>query len=141
MTGCYNKIELDEAIDKVWQRFTNFHDLSWAPEVVTSVEKVGDIEGDQVGARRILNDVFHETLTELNPQEYSLSYTIDDGPGPVAKDTVKNYVGNVKLSANGDGTLVEWSSTFESQDEKQVQDFCNPIYRSLLTALKSNVDG
>jgi hypothetical protein len=55
----------------------------------------------------------------------------------VARDAVKNYVGEVRVSSSDeDGTtLVEWETTYESPDDTAVGDFCNPIYQALLGAL------
>jgi len=135
MGNCYNKLETNASISKVWETICDFHDLSWAPGVATSVESIGDKKGNEVGAMRVLNEAFHETLIELNPSSYTFSYSIDDGPGPVAREAVKNYIGIVQLSEIENGTLVEWSSTFESENENDVSEFCNPIYQALLSAL------
>jgi carbon monoxide dehydrogenase subunit G len=135
MGKCYNKIEIKAPIGKVWDTIRDFHDVSWAPNVITSVSKQGDKSGTEVGAKRVLNDVFHETLVALDPGKFTFSYSIDDGPGPVASGAVSNYLGVVKLSKAKDGTLVEWSSTFQSANENEVADFCNPIYMALLNAL------
>ena len=139
MGKCYNKIEIEAPIDKVWDTIYNFHDISWAPGVVTSVTKVGDKKGDEVGAGRILNDVFHETLTELDARNFTFSYSIDDGPGPVASDAVSDYIGTVKLTATDSGCIAEWSSVFQSQNANEVADFCNPIYMALLNSLKETL--
>lgn len=136
MGKCYNKIEIDAPVNNVWDTISDFHDLSWAPDVVSSVDKVGDKPGDTVGARRILNGVFHETLTVLDPVNHTFSYSIDDGPGPVANDAVSNYIGTVKISPSGSGATVEWSSVFQSENDNEVADFCNPIYTALLNSLK-----
>ncbi|WP_223670552.1 SRPBCC family protein [Kangiella shandongensis] len=134
--GCYNKIEINASPSAVWDRVSNFHDLSWAPEVVTSVEAVGDKKGNEVGAKRILNGAIHETLIEHDADNLTFTYSIDDGPGPIAKDAVSDYIGVVKVCAAGNGTLVEWSSTFNSDNEDDVVEFCDPIYQALLSALK-----
>ena len=139
MGKCYNKIEIDSSIDSVWKTISDFHDLSWAPGVITSVKKNGDTNGDKVGAKRLLNNVFSETLIELKPEEFRFSYSIDDGPGPVGSNAVSDYVGVVQLSGNEEHCLVEWSSTFESENESEVSDFCNPIYMALLNALKETL--
>jgi hypothetical protein len=139
MGKCYNKIEIKAPVTKVWETIRDFHDLSWAPDVVSSVGKVGDKHGNEIGARRILNDVFHETLTELDAGSFSFAYSIDDGPGPVASDAVSNYIGRVKLTASDTGCLVEWSSTFQSGNENEVADFCNPIYMALLNSLNETL--
>ena len=139
MGECYVKIEINVSIDVVWVTINDFHDLSWAPDVVSSVTKVGDKSGSEIGAQRILNGVFHETLTALDPRSYAFSYSIDDGPGPVASDAVSDYKGTVKLTATDRGCLVEWSSVFQSENENEVADFCNPIYAALLGALKETL--
>ena len=139
MGKCYNKIEIKAPINKVWDTVRNFHDMSWAPNVITSVAKVGDRSGNEIGAKRILNDAFHETLTVLDPGNFTFSYSIDDGPGPVASDAVSNYTGVVKLSESDNGSVVEWSSTFHSENENEVTEFCNPIYMALLNSLKETL--
>ncbi len=137
MGKCYNTVTVKASSDEVWNTMRDFHDMSWAEGVITSCEAVGETAGDRVGAKRILNEAFHETLLTLNDGERTLTYSIDDGPGPVAKDAVKNYAGKVRVSSSDrDGTtLVEWESTFESTDDTAVEDFCNPIYQALLGAL------
>lgn len=139
MGHCYNNIDLNVPIEKVWNTISNFHDLSWATGVITSLRIVGAKRSNEIGARRVLNDAFHETLTKLDAKQYTFSYSIDDGPGPVAKDAVDNYIGMVKLSEISDGTLVEWSSSFESENSKEVTQFCDPIYQALLSALKQTL--
>ncbi|MFQ5772684.1 MAG: SRPBCC family protein [bacterium] len=128
--------DIDASISEVWAKFNNFHDLSWAPNVITNVEKVGGIDGGEVGAKRILNSAFHETLVEIEHNEYTLKYSIDDGPSPVSKEEVSNYYGVVKLSpaTEGDRTHVEWSSSWESNVEDAVE-FCHGIYVALLNEL------
>jgi carbon monoxide dehydrogenase subunit G len=139
MGKCYNSTTIGAPMDKVWETIKDFHRLDWAAPVVTKVDTVGDLPGNKVGARRVLNDVFHETLLSVDPDNYRMSYSIDDGPGPVAKGAVSNYIGRVELFPITDtgGTFVKWTSEFESSDEGQVAEFCNPIYSGLLAALKS----
>jgi carbon monoxide dehydrogenase subunit G len=139
MGTCYQKIEIEAPINQVWDTISDFHDLSWAPNVVTSVAKIGDKNGNEIGAGRILNDAFYETLTALDAQSFTFSYSIDDGPGPVATDAVNDYIGTVKLTASDSGCLVEWSSAFQSQNENAVGDLCNPIYMALLNSLKETL--
>ena len=139
MGSCYNKIEIKSPIKTVWETICDFHDMSWAPGVITAVTKVGDKNGNEVGAKRVLNDVFHETLTKIDAESFTFSYRIDDGPGPVSKSAVDQYIGVVKLTESGNGTLVEWSSTYESENDNEVADFCNPIYSALLSALNETL--
>jgi len=41
MGNCHNTITVDAPIDAVWDRIVDFHDMSWAPNVVESIEAVG----------------------------------------------------------------------------------------------------
>ena len=127
-------------IEDVWAKFTDFHDLSWAPNVITGVEKVGDVDGGSPGAKRVLNSAFHETLLEIDNDKHILKYSIDDGPDPVSKDNVSNYVGVVNLSNTADGTLVEWTSSWDSDADDAVE-FCHGIYAALLDDLGKTFGG
>jgi hypothetical protein len=138
--SCYNSIVVAAPVDEVWAALRNFHDLSWSNQVVESVEVVGEQKGDQIGAKRVLNGAFHETLRDLNDDEHTLRYSIDDGPAAVSKDNVTGYLGTVKVApvTDNDTTYVEWSSRWEESSNGGVADFCNPIYRALLADLKAH---
>ena len=134
-----NTIDIKAPVSKVWETIRDFHDMSWAPGVITDVKKVGNKIGSEIGAQRILNDAFHETLIKLDSDGHTFSYTIDDGPDAVSNTSVQSYVGTVKLTPAGDNTQVEWSASFNSERDNDVADFCNPIYRALLSALKETL--
>ena len=140
MGNCNNKIEINAPIATVWKSLAEFHDISWSPKIVTSFEKVGDKKSKEVGVKGILNDTIHETLNKMGDEGFTFEYRIDDGPGPLSKTSIKNYAGLVNSSTAEAGTLVEWSSTYESDDENAVAEFCNPIYVALLGALKESLE-
>jgi carbon monoxide dehydrogenase subunit G len=141
MGKTYQTIVIDAPVDRVWRAVSNFHDMTWAPNVITDVETVGDIPGNRVGAVRVLNGLFRETLLELDEEERTFSYSIDDGPPPVSKDEVKNYVGQVSVqpATEGNGTRVEWSSTWED-NEGPAYEFCHSIYVALLDDMKKSLE-
>ena len=138
--GCYNSTIINAASDKVWEVLKNFHDLSWAPNVITKLEVIGSAKADELGAKRILNDAFHETLLSLDEENKTFTYSIDDGPGPVSKDNVTDYIGEVRVFriSDEDTSFVVWTSRWASAKEGGVEDFCNPIYHALLQGLKSH---
>ena len=138
MGECYNKIEINSPISDVWNTISNFHDMSWATDVIINVSKVGDKKGTEIGAKRVLNGAIHETLINFDANNFSFSYNIDHGPGPVS-NFVSNYIVVVKLSSVTGGTLVEWRSSFESENDNDVAGFLNPIYSTLLSALKKTL--
>jgi len=140
MGKCYNSVVINAPVDEVWQTIRNFHDLSWASEVITKLVPQGKLAGDQIGAKRVLNDLFYETLLTLDDNERTFSYSIDDGPAPISKDLVRNYVGKVHIApiTENDTTFVEWQSTFESANDGPIVRFCDPIYQALLSALKQH---
>jgi hypothetical protein len=136
MPATSQSIVVPAPIADVWARLGNFHDFSWAPDVITHVERVGEVAGNAVGAKRILNQAFHETLIEIDADGHRLRYSIDDGPSPVSPQEVSNYIGSISLVTDPDsgGTRVDWTSTWESKSEDAVE-FCHGIYVALLGAL------
>ncbi len=134
-------IRIKSSPKAVWAKIRNFHDLSWAPNVITKCTSVGDHRGDQVGAKRILNDAFHETLIELDENNHTIKYTIDDGPSPISANDVGGYEGVVRVTDGGDGTTqVDWNSSWKSGSDEKVHDFCHPIYMALLDDMKANLE-
>lgn len=112
--------------------------MDWAEGVVESVDVVGDKSATKIGAKRIINGAIHETLQEVNTDDQTIIYSIDDGPEVLSKDTLAGYRGTIKISpiTIGEGTFVEWSSSWEN-DNPAVADFCDPIYKALLGCLQS----
>ncbi len=141
MGSCYNSIVVDVPREKVWETIKDFHDLAWADPVITKLEIVGDKTGSQIGAQRHLNDAFLERLVSVDEEGFTFTYSIDDGPDPLSKDAALNYVGTVRLLPVTDSgaTFVEWTSSFQSDSDQAISDFCNPVYVALLGALKAHL--
>ena len=139
--SCYNSTIIEKPIETVWNAISDFHNLEWAKGVIETCDVVGDKKGNEVGSKRLLNNAFHETLVDLRPESYYFKYSIDDGPGPIAKDAVKNYFGEVQLHrvTDTDQTFFVWTSKYDSPDEAAVKEFCDPIYQALLSAAKNNI--
>lgn len=137
--GCYNTCLVSASADEVWSALRPFHTMPWAPTVIESVEVVGDVSDGQPGAKRILNGLFHETLCSVDDEARAFSYSIDDGPGPLSKNTLAGYKAVVRvLPVTSDGTaFVEWTSSWEAADG-DVAEFCNPVYQALLTELQAH---
>lgn len=90
--------------------------MSWGASVIAKCEAAGEKSGTETGAKRILNDAFHETLIECNAQENRILYSIDEGPSPVSSSEVQHYIGNLHpIPVTSDNsTFVEWGSSWES---------------------------
>ncbi len=140
--GCQNSTVVNAPIDKVWSALRDFHDMGWAEGVITSLDKVGDLGGTDVGAKRVLNGAFHETLMSLDDEGCKLTYSIDDGPDAVSKENVQGYVGCVRAYPVTDAnrTFVIWTSRWKSGGEG-AKAFCDPIYHALLAALGKHFSG
>ncbi len=136
MPFTYQSIVVNAPLQKVWDTVSDFHDFSWARDVIEKCEAQGDTPGTEPGAKRVLNDAFHETLIEWNPEEHRIRYSIDDGPSPVSEEEVSDYVGHLHLLpvTEDDATFVEWSSSWESSSQDAVA-FCHNIYVALLSSL------
>jgi len=141
MPKCYQSIVIAAPIELVWETVKNFHDFSWASGVIDSCEAVGNIGGTEVGAKRVLNGAFQETLLEYNETAHRVRYSIDDGPSPVSAQEVKNYIGTLQLHpvTLSNATFVEWHSVWESYSE-EAQDFCHQIYVALLRTLAKRLE-
>ena len=141
MGQTYQSIVINAPAEKVWGAIRNFHDMGWAPNVITGVGVVGDKKGNDVGAKRVLNGAFHETLLEVKDDDRTFVYSIDDGPSPVSKAEVSNYIGHVAVRpvTEGGGTFVEWSSRWERND-KATFEFCHGIYVALLADMKKSLE-
>lgn len=139
MGTTYQSTIVDAPAEEVWSVLRDFHDMSWAPDVIESCEALGASSGDEPGARRRLNGAFEETLRELSDPDRRLRYSIDDGPSPVSADDVSDYVGTVRVHpvTDRDAAFVEWSSRWDGNDE-EAEEFCHGIYVALLQELKEH---
>jgi len=136
MPKVYNSIVVDAPIEQVWSRIRNFHDFSWAPSLIKSCKKVGGGGGYSVGARRLLNGEFLDTLIAYSEVEHRMMYSMDEGPSPVSSGEIHDYVGHLHLlpvTTHG-RTFVEWSGSWESANTEAVE-YMNKVYRSLLADL------
>ncbi len=134
---CYTSVVVSAPAEKVWDAIKDFHNLSWAPNVIENVEKIGDAKGNQVGAKRVLNNAFHETLHAVDDEKKLFQYSIDDGPGPASKDNVQGYLGEVQVFSvtEDNSAFVLWTSGWQAGGEG-TKDFCDPVYGALLADLK-----
>ena len=141
MGRTYQSIVIDAPVEKVWGAVRNFHDMGWAPNVITRLDVAGEKKGSEVGAKRVLNGAFRETLLRVEEDDRAFSYSIDDGPSPVSKADVRNYVGRVSVRpiTEGGGTFVESSSAWERND-KSAFEFCHGIYVALLADMKKSLE-
>lgn len=138
--GCFNSTVINAPSHKVWKVLNNFHDLSWSKNVVTDVKPIGNKSSNEIGAQRILNGLFHETLLSVDNAANKFTYSIDDGPAAVSKDNVEEYIGEVTVYSvsDNDTSFVLWTSKWKSTKEDGVAEFCNPIYHALLQDLKNH---
>ena len=138
--GCYNSTVVNASADKVWAALRDFHDLSAFPNVVENVDVVGDVSGTQIGAKRVLNGAFHETLLALDDNARIIRYSIDDGPEALANDCVSGYIGQIQVFpvTDSDAAFVLWTSSWDDSNGG-VAEFCSPIYQALLGDLKASL--
>jgi hypothetical protein len=137
--GCYNSTVVNAPVDTVWAALRNFHDLSACPNVITGLDKVGDLSGNQIGAQRVINGAFHETLVALDEDARILRYSIDDGPDALSKDQVMGFIGEVRVFpvTDSNASFVLWTATWQAGGEG-TKAFCDPIYQALLGDLKAH---
>ena len=66
--GCYNSAIINAPAEKVWAALRDFHNLDACSNLVQKLDNVGDTPGNQIGAQRVINDAFHETLVAFDDQ-------------------------------------------------------------------------
>jgi len=142
MGSTYQSIVIDVATETVWAAIRDFHDMSWAPNVIKSLEASGGRDGTSVGAGRVLNGAFVETLREFDDADCALAYSIDEGPPPISTEDVRDCVGRVtvKPTPDGEGALVEWTSSWQKNDDAAYE-FCHGIFGALLADMKASLEG
>jgi len=52
MGRTYQSIVINAPVEKGWKALSDFHDMSWAKGIITNLTPVGDLQGNQIGARR-----------------------------------------------------------------------------------------
>ncbi len=130
-------ITINHPLEKVWNTISNFHDMSWCPNVVTSCVSVGDINGKRAGAVRILNDEFREILKEINVNNHVIRYAIENGPAPISE--VSGFVSEIKLIPVGSGgTQVQWSAFWNASNNEAVS-FCETMFVGMMNDLKETM--
>ncbi len=141
MPRVYNSVIVNAPIEAVWKRIRDFHDFSWAPSVITQCEKVGEKEGTAIGAKRLLNESFLDTLIAYSELEHRMMYSIDDAPSPISPQEISNYIGDLHLLpiTQGGKTFVEWSGSWESKSTEAIG-FMNDIYVALLRDLAAEFE-
>lgn len=133
MPSTYQFTKVNSPIEDVWEVIKLFHKLDWAPKVISSIEPIGDIQDGAVGAKRLINGVFPETLKEIDEEKYLIRYSIDDGPSPISSQDVSEYIDTIQLlkTEKDDVTKIEWSSSWVADDDSAVE-FTKEIYKVFL---------
>ena len=65
--------------------------------VIETVDKVGDKEATEVGAKRLLNGAFRETLVAFDEEALTFRYSIDGGYSPLTADAIQSYFGEARV--------------------------------------------
>ena len=140
MPSCYQSRVINAPIEKVWGTIKCFHKLEWAPNVITSCEKVGTITGDEIGAQRVLNGAFEETLVSIEKDSFSFTYSIDEGVSPVSSKEVSNYIGVVSLKeiTQTNETFIEWESSWKA-NVRDAEKFCHVLYVQMMADLNDHL--
>jgi hypothetical protein len=144
MPRVYNSIIVPAPIEQVWSRINDFHDFSWAPSLIASCEKVGGGGGSSVGAQRLLNGVFLDTLVAYSMIERRMMYSMDEGPSPVSSREIRGYVGDLHLLpvTAASATFAEWTGTWDTWEGggEAAVPYMNDVYRSLLLDLAASFE-
>jgi hypothetical protein len=120
--------------DRVWDLVRDFGGIQRFASAIESVS----VQGEGVGAVRTLTMpggvTLHERLEGLDDASRTLRYAIV-GTHPLPFD---DYLATIRLSEDGDGCQIEWSSHFEPRAgaESQASGLVEGIYRGSIAGLK-----
>ena len=130
------------SVEEVWAVVGDFGGIAdWVPPLASSSLAPG-ATGKRIGdLREIVLDggpTFMETQTARSDDDYTYSYTIPEGVLPI-----KNYEGTIKLRAEGDRTVVEWSSIFDPDPgaEEEVSGMVKGVYEAGIGDLQQRFGG
>ena len=129
--------EFSSSVANVWKELADYGGIgAWAPGIVSC-----KLEGTGVGSVRHVEmpggAVMEERLESLDDATTTLTYSIIGGPLPV-----KNYLATVKVSANGDGSRVDWGATFDPPEgipAEAIESGVSGAYTGMLDALKTHL--
>ena len=135
MTKISMTTDLDVSADEVWKLIGGFNALpDWHPAVEKSeLEEEGQVRKlSLAGGGTII-----EKLEKIDDDARTYSYTITESPLPLA-----NYTATIKVTGEGEGCQVEWSSEFEPVGgESEAVDIVQNIYQTGLDNLKKMFGG
>lgn len=131
--------EIAASIERVWECFADFGDLSaWAPGSPRVT-----VEGTGVGSVRIVQSgdqpPVRERLVSYDAAAHAFSYAIVESPFPFT-----DYIATVRLAARGpEATAIEWSSTFAARGlpEERLVEVIENTYRTFIARLKETLGG
>jgi len=124
---------IDAPADKVWDLVGDFGGIGRFSKGFKSVT----CAGSGVGAIRTItlpNDTqMQERCELLDAARRTLDYAIIAGPMPIA-----NYLARIQLFEDGDGTRIEWGSTFDPNgiSEAQAVAMIEGVYKGGIAGLK-----
>jgi hypothetical protein len=125
---------------KVWEKIGHFAELTWHPAIKASEAS----DGDKADSQRRLDlggPVLWEAMVSYKPAAHTYSYRILDNGSNQKVVPVSNYVATIKVSPDGEGSEVVWSSTFKPAPGTQAdaaQKAIVGIYRAGLDALATD---
>lgn len=124
-------------VDEVWALVGDFGRIGdWLPTLVSS-ELADGATGNQVGdVRHCVMEggmTFPETQTARSDADYTYRYTIPESGLPM-----KNYESTIRLRADGDQSVIEWSCVFDPDPgmEDEISDMTKGAYEAGIDALR-----
>lgn len=114
MTTVYRSRQIAAPPEKVWEIVKDFGGLDrWVPAVPGPIELTGD--ADVPGTERIFRQegeiAFVERFVSNDDAARVHAYTVSKATFPI-----RDHQATIRVSENGDGSLVEWHAEFETDE-------------------------
>jgi hypothetical protein len=128
-------IDLTAPVERVWAHVSRFDDASWVKGT-----KHCSVEGTGVGTIRTITTAdgarIREKLLSHDEAQHRFSYAIVEAPMPI-----QNYVSLVEVHADGAGSRITWSCTFEAPEgmAEAIRTGLDGLFRATLAELASSL--
>jgi len=130
------RIAIEAPPDVVFDYLATFGDMSWAGDIIKSVESVGE-KRNVPGAKRIVNGVIKETLIINDRKRRVHSYTIEECPLFPKTIAKGRYITSFEILETIDGKCVaQTKTTYAMSGDPEEDETIRQIYFGFLSNLK-----
>lgn len=93
---CRNTKIIFNSKKSIWDEITNFYKWDWFSPI-KEVQTDKNFCPNEIGANRIINKDFYESILDVDLENDIFKYAINNGPNHFSNSKISSFVGTVKL--------------------------------------------